>query len=147
MRAKTDQNDVRLELLYKQKKRLITSNYYILVGIILLNLPLRYGDSAQIKTNMQSNLFKVNAYNNNLFRVTAMSFHCRHKMYQTHQIYITIKIVRLPRGLRYMYKQYTCILLYIFFPNSLHISIKSIKARIPNITIYLTMPASATVLI
>lgn len=72
MRAKTDQNDVRLELLYKQKKRLITSNYYILVGIILLNLPLRYGDSAQIKTNMQSNLFKVNAYNNNLFRVTVM---------------------------------------------------------------------------
>lgn len=72
MRGKTDQNDVRLELLYKQKKRLITSNYYILVGIILLNLPLRYGDSTQIKTNMQSNLFKVNAYNNNLFRVTAM---------------------------------------------------------------------------
>lgn len=72
MRGKTDQNDVRLELLYKQKKRLITSNYYILVGIILLNLPLRYGDSAQIKTTMQSNLFKVNAYNNNLFRVTAM---------------------------------------------------------------------------
>lgn len=72
MRGKTDQNDVRLELLYKQKKRLITSNYYILVGIILLNLPLRYGDSAQIKTNMQSNLFKVKAYNNNLFRVTAI---------------------------------------------------------------------------
>lgn len=132
-------------ILNKQKKRLFTSNYYILVGIIFVDLPLRYADSAQFKTNMQSNLFKINAYNNNLFRVTAMSFHCRHKMYQTHQIYITIKIVRLPRGLRY--KQYTCILLYIFFSNSLHISIKSIKARIPNITIYLTIPASATVLI
>lgn len=84
-----------------------------------------------------------------------MSFHCRHKMYQTHQIYYIITIEIDCHGVFAISNTHvfycTFITSFSLKTNNLfsksYLSTKCIKVRVPNITICLTMPASATVLI